>query len=324
MPGSDAVPPPRRRLPWPQAVAHGCLAGCLLVAGICTAQGTLGGNFHTVIPGRVYRCAQPSPEWLEEVVRRYDVRTVINLRGDCAPMDWYLDECRVTHRLNISMEDVSMSACRLPSVYEVRRLVEVLDHCEYPVLFHCFRGADRTGLASAIAQLLHTDAGLGRAWRQLGLVYGHVPFGKPAQLDRFFELYADWLEHEGAEHSPDRFRHWVGREYCPGECRCAMELLGETVAVPRGVPGVVNVRVRNTSIETWRLQAGSNAGIHAAFSLYDDRRLVVVEGRAGLFDAEVRPGESIDLTLVVPAVARPGRYRLVVDMIDHPRPSCST
>ena len=48
----------------------------------------------------------------------------------------------------------------------------------------------------------------------------------------------------------------------------------------------------------------------------DERAAVAAMGQAGLFDAEVAPGASIDLTLPVPALRRPGRYTMMVDMID--------
>jgi hypothetical protein len=76
----------------------------------------------------------------------------VNLRGYCPDFDWYRDECRVTHTANISQEDITLSAKRYPHPGEIGRLIEVFDHTDYPVLIHCAAGADRTGLASAIAQ----------------------------------------------------------------------------------------------------------------------------------------------------------------------------
>src|SRR5262245_15273130 len=118
-------------------------------------------------------------------------------------MDWYLGECQVTHRLNVNLEDISMSATRLPAPSAVGRLVEVLDHCEYPILIHCCRGADRTGLASTIAKLLRTDADLPNALQELTINFGHVRIGKAAQIDRFFQFYADWLAERRIRHTPD-------------------------------------------------------------------------------------------------------------------------
>jgi hypothetical protein len=301
-----------RLTPW----LHGCAVGILLVIVIIAVDDLFFGNFHTVVPGRVFRCAQPSAAELETILRKYDIRTVVNLRGCCAPMDWYLDECRVTHALNVAQEDISLSAMRLPSTSEIRRLVEVLDHCEYPILFHCYRGADRTGLASAVARLLQDGVTLDDALSELGIAYGHLSIGKTGQIDRFFQLYADWLAEHSVAHAPAVFRRWVADGYCPGECRCAMELLHAPKSVPRGRQVALALRVCNTSIMSWRLRPENNAGIHASFTLFDAQGGTVAEGRAGLFDAEVAPGASIDLTLVLPAVNRPGKYRLVVDMVD--------
>jgi protein tyrosine/serine phosphatase len=313
---TDATPMPRKRRSWLWAVFHGGITGFLLVVAYEATIGTLGDNVHTVVPGRIYRSGQLSSPGLERFIRERGIRTVINLRGSCPPMDWYLGECRVTHLLNVAQEDIGLSATRLPAAEELRRLVEVLDHCEYPILFHCFHGADRTGLACAIAQLLDPSVTLEEATRQLGICYGHLSVGKTGQLDRVFEFYTDWLAEQGIEHSPDAFRRWVADEYCPGECRCALELLEVPCKVERGKPFVLKLRSRNTSIRTWQLRAGTNAGIHAVANVYDSQNRIVTTGRAGLFDAEVAPGESIDLILVVPAIRQPGRYRVMVDMAD--------
>src|SRR5204863_5012641 len=101
---------------------------------------------------------------------RKNIRTVINLRGTSQRTpkeEWYIGECRATHDANVSQEDITLSAKRLPAPAEVRRLIDVLDRTEYPILVHCQRGADRTGLVSTAAVLLHTDATLDQARRQL-------------------------------------------------------------------------------------------------------------------------------------------------------------
>src|SRR5262249_59607787 len=123
---------------------YGCVAGLLLALAAEAGRFLLTQNFHAVIPGRVYRSAQPSGTRLECLVRRHGIRTVINLRGCCAPLPWYLDEARTSHRLHVAQEDVCLSAGRLPSVAEMRRLVEVLDRNEHPYLIHFHLGADPT------------------------------------------------------------------------------------------------------------------------------------------------------------------------------------
>jgi hypothetical protein len=249
-------------------------------------------------------------------VHAHDIRSVVNLRGCCDPAPQYLEECRATHRLGIAQYDICLSAGRLPSVHEMRRFVEVLDRADSPLLLHCKRGADRTGLASAVTLLLQTDASLTQARHQLGLRYGHLALGRPAYLDQFLDLYTAWLGQQEQHHAPALFRRWLLNDYCPGACRCTVEPLAFPAWIPHGGPTALRVRAHNTGIQSWRLRPGSNAGIHVGFVLWDPQGNCVVYDRSGLFDAEVAPGQSIDLTLALPALHQPGRYRLLVDMRD--------
>lgn len=299
-----------------RAILWGCLISALLAAGVEAYCVFLGSNFHTIIPSRVYRSAQLSATELEQTLLAKGIRTVVNLRGCCDPNPWYLDESRVTNRLNVCQEDICFSAGHLPSVSEVRRLAEVLDRTEYPILLHCRRGADRTGMTAAVVLLLQSPGSLRHARTQLGLRYGHVALGRPANLDRFLDLYAEWLQSEGLAHAPATFRRWLKDDYCPAECRCAITAFDVPTPIVRGEPFVVRARFRNTSIRPWHFRAGSNAGIHGSYILWDPFGNELLSGRCGLFDAEVAPNETIDLTLALPALQNPGTYRLQIDMVD--------
>lgn len=311
----DAV---RARSSLVRRALSGVLAALGLAGGLYAAYVLAGPNFHTVLPGLVYRCAQPSADALEDLIRRYGIRTVVNLRG-LDPRPWYFEECQVTHRFNVSEEDLGLSAGRLPSVPALRQLVEILENTEYPVLFHCHKGADRTGMASVIALLLKTDLPLEEARAQLGPRYGHLPLGRTANINRFFDLYEEWLATNGLSHTPEVFRRWATREYCPGECRCSFEVLS-----PREQPLRVKmvqtfpfrVRCRNTSVKPWHMRPGTNAGIHVAFGVRDGDGQIVSDGRGGLFEAIVPPGGHVDVTLAVRATVLPGRYELRLDMVD--------
>jgi protein tyrosine phosphatase (PTP) superfamily phosphohydrolase (DUF442 family) len=295
---------------------YGATVGLVFALAGETVHVMFGRNFHAVLPGRVYRCAQQSSANLERLIRAYGIRTVVNLRGCGAPLPWYLDECRATHRLGVSQEDVSLSASRLPASQEIRQLIRVLDHAEPPLLLHCRQGADRTGLAAVAVLLLQTDTDLATARRQLGPRYGHMPVQRAAHLDRFYDLYAQWLQDEGLTQSPGVFRRWAEDAYCPGECRCTFEPLELPARLALGQPGRIRLRVHNTGLGIWRFRPENHTGFHLGFVLKDTEDRGVLSGRAGLFAAEVAPQESIDLTLVVPAVGKAGRYRLLVDMVD--------
>jgi hypothetical protein len=279
----------------------------------------VGRNFHIVVPNSIYRCSQPTANQLESLIERYRIRTVINLRGCCAPFPWYLNECRVAQRNGVSQEDICFSAGRLPPSNEVRRLVDILEHSEYPLLLHCYHGADRTGLASGIAKLLKTDSSLEEARKQLSPLYGHLPLGRTGNLDRFFDLYSNWLTKRGEIHTKMLFRQWAANDYCGGECRASLEILNQgsgAVDVVLGKPFTLQVRSYNSSASPWKLRAANNAGIHCCAIVNDANGQCASVSKSGLYDAEVPAGGHVNLTLAMPPIWQKGKYRLIVDMID--------
>jgi protein tyrosine phosphatase (PTP) superfamily phosphohydrolase (DUF442 family) len=305
---------PRKRISWFRMAFRLGSVGLVLVLGAEAGRVLLGSNFHTVVSGMVYRGAQPDLAELENLVSRYHIQTVINLRGTCEPLDWYREESRAVQRLGVSQEDICFSAGRLPSVSEVRRLVEVLDGSVYPVFIHCRRGSDRTGLASAVYLLLKTDATLAQALGQLNFRYGHLALGRTGYLDSFFDLYRAWLA--GREHTPALFRHWLLEEYRAGGRSFTVESLVPETESRAGRPCGFSLRVRNTGNITWKMRPGSTAGFRLGIEIRDDQERNLPMKYWGLRDGEVGPGQAIDLRFVVPRFPAPGRYRILIDMVD--------
>jgi hypothetical protein len=271
-------------------------------------------NIHTVVPSRVYRTAQLSPERLKAFIAEKQIKTVVNLRGVCSDMPWYLGECRTTHAANVNQEDITFSAKRFPAPSEVRRLVEVLDHTAYPIVFHCQRGADRTGLASTVARLLLTADDLATARHQLWPRYGHVGVGRTAVLDAFFDYYEEWLKARREAHAPDRFRRWVATDYCPGPYHARLSVLNpQTFVALRGF--TVLVRAENTSVEPWTFTPGAAGGIRLRYTLTDIASAQLYRAFSGQLARTVRPGEHIDLACGLPPLAR-GTYVLHADLVD--------
>ena len=111
----EAPPQPRttwwRRLIWISAAA-------LVLWLAWNVYYILGaGNVHEVIPGKLYRGAQPSGKDLEKLFARYKIRTVLNARGCCYPDPWYLEEAGACQKCGVHLEDISFSAVHLPSRY---------------------------------------------------------------------------------------------------------------------------------------------------------------------------------------------------------------
>jgi protein tyrosine/serine phosphatase len=275
------------------------------------------GNVYEVIPGRLYRGGQPSGESLERLIARYKIRTVLNMRACNYPERWYVSEAEACARHGVSLLDLNFSAVRMPSRHELRKLVEALDAAETPIFVHCRHGADRSGLASMVALLLLEEYSFETAQGQLGLRYGHIPFGKTTMLDRFMQHYSDWLAASNQAHTPQRFRHWILNEYRGADCDAHFESVKRRFEVPRVRKALeYDVVVRNTGDKAWQFRVLKGAGHHVTFKLVNDENQTVHEGRAGMLERTVPPGATIAVVLTVPPQAMPGRYRFYIDMIE--------
>lgn len=272
-----------------------------------------GSNAHDVIKGQVYRTSQLSGETLTAHLKRKQIRTVINLRGHCPDFEWYREEAAACAAAGVSQEDITLSANRLPPPSELKRLLEVLDRTEYPILLHCKQGADRTGLASAIVLLLFTDASLEKAKRELWPHRGHFPVGRTLAMDEFFERYEAWL---GADkHTPARFRDWALNHYSPGPAVSELALVTPIPATLPSKPFALTLRATNRSKDAWRFTPGTTAGLHLQYRVYDSTGALAYEDMAGLLKKTVPPGDSIDLLMAFPKLA-PGTYTLRAEMAD--------
>lgn len=164
------------------------LGGSIVSLGLYLGYLHLSGNFHEVIPGQLYRSAQPSAERLADYISRYSIKTVVNLRG-ASDRSWYKAETAITEKLGVAHLDFRMSAGRQLTAEESQELIALLRTAPKPILIHCFAGADRTGLASVIYLQQIADIDEETAEWQLSPLYGHVglPFLRAYAMDETWE-----------------------------------------------------------------------------------------------------------------------------------------
>lgn len=273
-------------------------------------------NLHEVVPGVIYRSAQPSGARLSEWIEELSLRTVLNLRGKKSQDDrrWLLDEIAAVERAGIDHVSIRMSSDDLPPAQTLRKLVHVIDTAERPLLLHCAAGAERSALASAVVVLLETGD-LERARAEFALDKGFVYLVNP-RLPRLLDAYAAWLDEQGVASSPDRFRHWANHEYAPYFYRAKIEALDAPTHVEPGSAQTLRFRVTNTSREAIEFQASRNTGVHLGARLLGADGRQIDELRSGYRDLTLPPGETTEIALEVPPVAVPGRYALRVDLVD--------
>ena len=273
-------------------------------------------NFHTVIPNEVYRSSQLSPEVLERRIRELSLRSVINLRTNENTTSRFKGEQEVTEVHGVDLHLIRLRVS-MPPRGTLQQLVHLLNTVRRPLLLHCERGVERSGIASAVAVLL-SGRNIAEARKQFGLTYGFVPLLCPSDLLRVLDDYGRWLAVRGWAHTPERFRRWVENDYVPYFYRARLEPLDVPTSIIRGSGVLMRFRATNTSPQPWRLRSDPNRGVHlgAKVRMFEPNVKKEFELRGGFRNLTVAPGDSVVLKIETPATLESGRYKFFVDLVD--------
>jgi len=133
------------------AVCTVVIAGQILI-GTHTIVGQ--SNFRQVVPGKVYRSAQPSLDELRTWAKRYGIRTVINLSGYTpVRVEAQQEERNFVGELGLTYVGLGVRVDAVPSAERLREMIHAIETAEPPLLIHCYRGIDRSGTVSAMAAM---------------------------------------------------------------------------------------------------------------------------------------------------------------------------
>lgn len=144
-------------------------------------------------------------------MRRYGLRTIINLRGEKPNGSTGLTEA-AARRLGLEHAFLPFESRGAPQRDRVLRFHDLYRGIRMPALMHCKSGADRVGFAAGLA-LLFEGVPAATALRQLSLRYLHFRHSSTGILDAFFLRYA--AEAEGRK----PFLDWVREDYDEDDLR---------------------------------------------------------------------------------------------------------
>ena len=150
------------------------------------------GNFHTVVPGKLYRSGQMTEGQWAAYMQQYGIKSVLNLRGEHRASDWYQSEVRTAVQHGVTHYDVKMSAIRELDHATLETILAMMRQAPKPLVIHCRSGADRSGLIAALYLFTIEGKRAETAAQQLSLFYGHFPYlwSRSGAMDHSFWLYA--------------------------------------------------------------------------------------------------------------------------------------
>lgn len=163
------------------AVALFTLAGC--------AHKPIFENIHTVVPNGVYRSAQLSPQRLEQLIERQKIKSVLNLRGAHPGEPWYDGEIAVANKHKVAHYNLTLDSRSEPTPAQTADLLAIMKAAPKPMVIHCWAGADRTGLASALYLYEIEGKDPRQAAKALSVRYYHLSQFSAGAMDRHFDKY---------------------------------------------------------------------------------------------------------------------------------------
>jgi protein tyrosine/serine phosphatase len=287
------------------------------LAALASLLGCFGDNFRAVVPGRVYRSGQLSPEGLEERLRRHEIQSIVNLRGEKEDREWYRRELEVARRRGVLVRSLDLIPERLPSRPDVIALIDALEGLAEPILIHCSAGADRTGFASVIARMAKGGAPFEEARSELSFRYGHLPFGPASEIGGIFDQYEKYRRASGAPSDWASFERWAREAYVPYVYSAAIEATGLPSEAGSGERMDVRVRATNESPGPWAFTRDEDRGVKLGVKLLEAGGTSWLDyDRHGHMDATVDPGETLELDVPIWAPREPGAYELKLDLVD--------
>ena len=145
-------------------------------------------NFHKV-DENLYRSAQPLPHQLEKLIKKYNLKTVINLRGN-ENTNINKKEKAICDKFNVEFITLNLKSRAIPSKEQINQIYNTLKSIKYPALIHCKSGSDRTGLVATLYLHLIKNIDLKESMKQLHFIpYGHIKYSKAGKIDFFFKTY---------------------------------------------------------------------------------------------------------------------------------------
>ncbi len=111
-------------------------------------------HYGVVSDGALYRCGQPTPEQLAELIDRLALRTVVSVRGARGgddPDGWEEAERTVCQARKVEFVTIPCNHKNPPTAEQAARFLELTrDAARRPVLVHCRLGQQRTLLFCAL------------------------------------------------------------------------------------------------------------------------------------------------------------------------------
>jgi len=164
----------------------------LFLVSIYVSVGLIYGNFYQ-LDKDAYRSAQLFSFNMPYYLKKYKIKTMLNLRGSRPNQEWYQDEMAITQKYHVVHIDHQIRSGGYLDYNRTSQIVQILRDAKKPMIIHCQGGADRTSLVSALYTYAIMHKSKEEARKELRWFYGHLPSirKKVIAMENSFDNYVD-------------------------------------------------------------------------------------------------------------------------------------
>jgi protein tyrosine phosphatase (PTP) superfamily phosphohydrolase (DUF442 family) len=171
------------------------IAGVIVAGGLYVNDVHLQYRFRVIEDGRFYKSGAMPPDTLERFVRKYGIRTVIDLRNpgtgdDLCPEEWRDIDVQTETLKRLGVTHVLVPSNQVPSIETQEQFFRIMDNPDvYPVLVHCHHGTGRAVLFSALYRIEYMHWPVDRALKATRMILAGSSFAPDRSKGRFLQNY---------------------------------------------------------------------------------------------------------------------------------------
>ena len=164
-------------------------------------------NFHKVDED-LYRSAQPTKNQFKNIIKKHNIKTILNLRGKEHLKDLNY-EIEIAKKYNVKLISVSLKSRGFAKEEELLNLINILKSIKTPGLIHCKAGSDRTGFVAVLYLHVVKNIPIKKALKELNFFpYLHIKYSQAGKMDFFFEKYLEFSKNNNLS-----LMEWIEKYY---------------------------------------------------------------------------------------------------------------
>jgi len=151
-------------------------------------------NFHQ-ISHEAFRSSQPTMWQLRRIVKKYGIKTILNLKGANHNSAYWLFEREQCAQIGVRLIDIDIYSRSIPRIAQIRRAQEIFASVEYPIWMHCKAGADRTGIYATFYQYFRQQIPLNQTNQLRFWPFGHSKYSNAGKIDYYLAQFWEYQKH---------------------------------------------------------------------------------------------------------------------------------